>query len=259
MATLTDIEKSLETFNSSVSNLEKAYDKISRKIEEYEHNEIVPREYLEELAGNLAHEIRNPLSVISSLVELLVQNKSGADTRGIQGILDGVRRIDKVVENLIIFSRPINLKPIDCNFRDLLFQAIETVKTELGEDAGDYEFATSIPAGDIYVRTDPVLMLQAIQNLLHNAAEIMGEGGKIELEIGISQPGRLTLTISDQGPGLAGGNTEKPFYPFFTTKTYGMGLGLPTARLIIDKHGGKVWLANRPPQGVVATVELPTS
>lgn len=256
-APLSGIEKSIEHFNSSLSNLEKAYHRISQKIDDYQKHEIVPREYLKEMAGNLAHEIRNPLSIISTMVELLTEQKE--DARSIQGILSGVERIDKIVENLIVFSRPLTLKPIESNFCDLLGQAVETTKSELKSSEPRFDFVIATSSVEVFVKTDPVLMLQAIQNILQNAVEIMSDGGTISLKLTQEKKEKqLLLTIADEGPGLSDKNEEKPFYPFFTTKTYGMGLGLPTARLIVEKHGGKAWMERRE-KGTAVLLNLPLS
>ena len=253
---ISEIEKSFENFTSSILNIEKAYGKISRKIDAYRANEIVPRDYLKEMAGNLAHEIRNPLGGIANLVELLSQDTESGHTKNIQGILDGIHRIDEIVENLIVFSRPLVLKPVDCNFADIINTTVATVKAKIKSEVKKYNFKVSVQAEEVYVKIDPLLMPQAIQNILFNSVEFMPDGGKIEVDLLRRQKdNRVVLKIKDNGPGLPEGNTEKPFYPFFTTKTHGMGLGLPTSRLIVEKHGGFIQIKSK--KGVEVTFTLP--
>ncbi|MCH9007465.1 HAMP domain-containing histidine kinase [candidate division KSB1 bacterium] len=250
-----EIEKSLDDFNASISGIERAFGEISQKIEAFSLSESVPRDYLEEMAGNLAHEIRNPLGGIAALVELLAEESGKEQTRSIQGILEGIDRIDKVVENLIVFSKPVRLQTVDCNFCDILSRAVETARNQIEEEGGTHLLNLNVPEHDVFVRIDPVLMLQAVQNVLHNAIEVMPDGGVIDVLL-VEDEDDVVVTIADQGLGFHGDNEEKPFYPFFTTKTYGMGLGLPTARLILEKHCGKIWLRNKPDKGAEVTLKL---
>ena len=252
-----DIEKSIECFNSSISSIEQAYEKISKQIDEYRLAETVPRDYLVELAGNLAHEIRNPLAGIANLVELLSEDPGGEGTRKIEGILNGIERIDKIVENLIVFSRPIVLQQIDCNFRDILKRAVDTIQSEyLDDGAHSYDFQFVRQDDPFFVTIDPILMLQAIQNVLANALTAMPDGGTIVMTLA-KQGTYLFLAIQDQGAGLLAPDSEKPFYPFYTTKTYGMGLGLPTSRLILERHGGRIWIETNEDAGVTVKMTLP--
>ncbi|MFQ5649099.1 MAG: nitrogen regulation protein NR(II) [bacterium] len=255
---LSELEKCFQDFNASLTDIEKAYGRISRQIDEYRSHEIVPRNYLEELAGNLAHEIRNPLAGIAMLVELLSKESSKTQMENIQGILEGVQRIDTIVENLIVFSQPVRFQTVRCNLSDLLKRAAETARAWLGERNRDYPFVLPLPLEQVYVEVDPVLMLQAIQNLLRNAVEVMPDGGQTTIKVTLNQPkNKVKVSIEDEGPGLPNRDFEKPFYPFHTTKTYGMGLGLPTSRLIVEKHGGKISLKNRDQKGLQVTLTLP--
>ena len=254
---LLQIEKSFETFNSSITNIQKAFGEIQKQINSYNDADIVPRDYLKEMAGNLAHEIRNPLGGIATNVELLCSENDEQQSRSIESILEGVYRIDKIVENLIVFSRPIVLQTIKSNFNDTVESAVEAIRKQL-PDPDRYVFTTFLPVRQTYVSIDPVLMLQALQNILVNAVENMPEGGTVTIALSENQRlGKLVCCIGDSGDGLLDDDTEKPFYPFYTTKTNGMGLGLPTSRLIIEKHQGRLWLNGNRKNGAVAILKLP--
>jgi len=253
---IVDIKKSIEGFNLSIADISKAYDNISFQIEQYKRSKILPGDYLKFMAGNLAHEIRNPLSIISATVELLVETDKASGAETISNILSGVRRIDKIVENLIVFGRPIALKPIKCNFCDLLNEAIKSV--ELEAEAKDklllsYQDHTS---GQLYTKMDPILMRQAVRNVIINAIESAKEAPQISIHLCVKNKS-FEIKVSDNGGGLPGGNGELPFYPFFTTKTYGMGLGLPTSKRIIEEHGGNIALQDRNADGVDVIINLP--
>lgn len=256
-STLSEIEKSFRNFSTSITSIEKVYDQISRKLDKYDTNENISRDYLTEMAGNLAHEIRNPLGGIANLVELLSQDPQAGHSKNIDGILDGVRRIDQIVENLIIFSRPVGLKTVECNFTDIIRRAVESVKARVDDINGaKFIFNFLVPKYEIYVKLDPTLMLQALQNIMINSIESTPEGGEISIKVEKKKK-QVEVEIRDSGQGLNGVSIEKPFYPFYTTKTNGMGLGLPTARLIIEKHGGKIWMEDSVESGTDVRIIVP--
>ncbi len=255
-----DLKKCFESFNASLSEVEKAYGRIIRQIDAYCRQDTMPVEYLKELAGNLAHEIRNPLAGIAVLTELLAQQGEDDQARSIQGILHGVQRIDTIVESLIAFSQPLVFHTTQCNVGDLLQRAVEAARMQLQGACEDYRFELDLPQETIHREIDPALMLQAVQNVLKNSIEVMPDGGDIRLSLSHDEPKHiLVVEIEDEGPGLTSADVDKPFYPFFTTKTYGMGLGLPASRLIVEKHGGGILIQNRPePEtGVRVILTLP--
>ena len=254
---ISEIEKSFESFNSSIGDIQTSYGKLWQQLGAYQDTQIVPREYLKEMAGNLAHEIRNPLGGIANFVHLLSDTEEIKQSNSVQGILQGIDRIDNIVENLIVFSKPIVLQTTDCNFSDVIRRAIDNVKEEFKVTENKFSFSTELPVNEIYVKLDSHLMLQALQNIFQNSIEFMPQGGTIQIALEKNQQtNKIVLKIEDEGGGLAEGHAEKPFYPFYTTKTNGMGLGLPTSRLIIEKHGGKIYLKDNQ-RGIIVTVDLP--
>jgi signal transduction histidine kinase len=252
-----DIERCFDSFNASIASIQGAYKKLVREINDYHDAETVPNDFLKEMAGNLAHEIRNPLGGIANFVALLRDDGGEQQPTTFDNIQQGIERIDKVVENLIVFSNPVVPNLMRCNFKDLVRGAIECVKRDLRIDTRS-RFLTKLPRGRIILEIDPELMLQALKNVLQNAVEAMPDGGRVELSVKpLKTPNEVVITVVDEGRGLQNGDEEKAFYPFYTTKTNGMGLGLPTARLIIAKHGGKIKLKNRAKKGVEASIRLP--
>jgi len=254
---ISEIEKSFESFNSSIGDIQKSYGKLWQQLGAYQDTQIVPREYLKEMAGNLAHEIRNPLGGIANFVHLLSDNKEIRQSSSVRGILQGIDRIDTIVENLIVFSKPVVLQTIKCNFSDIIHRAIENIKEEFKLDENKYAFSLHLPMKEIFLNLDAPLMLQGLQNIFQNSVEFMPEGGEIKIVLAEKKrTNKIVLCIADEGQGLSEDNEEKPFYPFYTTKTNGMGLGLPTSRLIIEKHRGKIYLKEKQ-HGITVTVNLP--
>lgn len=254
---ISEIEKSFENFNSSIGDIQKSYGKLWQQLGAYQDTQIVPREYLKEMAGNLAHEIRNPLGGIANFVHLLSDNQEIRQSSSVRGILQGIDRIDTIVENLIVFSKPVVLQTMNCNFSDIIRRAIENVKEEFKFTENKYTFSLHLAKKETFLNLDSHLMLQGLQNILQNSVEFMPEGGEIKIAL-VERPrtNKMVICISDEGQGLAEDNEEKPFYPFYTTKTNGMGMGLPTSRLIVEKHGGKIYLKKNQ-HGVTVTINLP--
>jgi len=252
-----ELEKCFENFNSSISHIQKVYSRLWRQIEEYNHKDNIPRETLIDLAGNLAHEIRNPLGGIVNFVALLSDDLGLKKSKKVKGILEGVDRINKIVENLILFSKPVEPQKIRCNFVDVIKSAVETVKKNSIKNGKSYQFIFRFIEPEIYVSVDPQLIIQALQNIIHNSVESMSEGGKIKISISENEKlKKLSLRIADEGKGILDGDVTKPFMPFYTTKTNGMGLGLSTTRMIIEQHGGQIFLKNKTNKGVVVVVNL---
>jgi signal transduction histidine kinase len=253
-----DLEKSFGDFTASVENIEKAYSRLWRQIQEFKNKESLSSKNLEEMAGNLAHGIRNPLGGIANFVSLLSSEIPSKQSEKIQRILEGVERIDKIVESLIFFSRPITPELIKCNFVDIVKGAIENVKEKDILADSKYFFSFQSPEGELYILMDPYLIKQALQNILQNSVEAMPEGGTIKILVTEHRKvKRLKVRIEDEGEGLVDGDAEKPFCPFYTTKVYGMGLGLPSARMIVERHRGRIWLNERRGAGVAVVFYLP--
>lgn len=255
---ISELEKSFAEFTTSLSGVRKAYGQISSKLDAFQSRESISRDYLKEMAGNLAHEIRNPLGGIATLVELL-SDENGQHSDNIRGILEGVQRIDKIVENLVVFSRPLTVHKIKCNFPDVLRKTVRAFESQLPETEPRACLVLHLPDTDVFVEIDVALMQQAVMNVLRNAVENMPAGGKVEIEMQPSETNLVALTIRDRGPGIPEADLHKAFYPFYTTKTYGMGLGLPTSKLIVEKHGGTISLQQNNGPGTCVRIELPAS
>ncbi|MCG8603462.1 HAMP domain-containing histidine kinase [bacterium] len=250
-----EIEKCFEQFDASIMDVQKAYQKVWRQIDSFKLQESLPKNYLSEMAGNLAHEIRNPLCGIANLVTLLSEDDESLKSRGVHGILEGVQRIDKIVENLIFFSQPVVIEKINCDLCDIVRSAVATAIREW-QGSNRVEFLVELPKHEVFIKVDPELMLKVAKNLIRNALENMPGGGRIFIELK-QRKAQFDLLICDEGRGLAVEDTEKPFYPFYTTKTYGMGLGLSISRLVLEEHGYKINLRNNKDKGVTVTITYP--
>ncbi|QJC56591.1 Signal transduction histidine-protein kinase AtoS [Polaromonas vacuolata] len=211
------------------------------------------------MAGGIAHELRNPLSVSYSAAQFL---KDGAmdpafQEECIQKILDGINRASGIIENLLRFSRPSeggNMKVID-----LVPVVRETVRLLSNQGAlQKVSVSEDYPAGSILINGNTSQLQQVLMNLIVNAYAAMSKGGDLKIAIR-SEGGRVTVFVRDTGSGIAESNTAKIFDPFFTTKGAGggTGLGLSICHTIISQHQGRIDVDSKIGQGSTFTVSLP--
>jgi len=199
---------------------------------------------LSQLAGGLAHEIRNPLSTLSLNLDLLEEDFQGAESprdRRIQQrvgrLKREVQRLYDVLENFLRFARVQALKfaPTDLNaLVEELCDFYEPQASTLGIVVRTY-FSPDLPRPVI----DADLFKQAVLNLMLNAEYAMAEGG--ELIMTTRRDGRwIVLDVIDTGAGIPEDVQTRIFDPFYSTRPGGSGLGLPTTRKIVEAHGGTI-------------------
>ena len=215
------------------------YDITDRKRQEQRLREQATLTTLGEMAAVVAHEVRNPLAGIRGGVQLLGSLFPDA-TEGRELIGDIVARIDSlnaVVGDLLAFARvrEIRSAPVDvlAFYGDLLASlrldpALRKVEVRMDSEPG------------VAVEADVDHLRVVFGNLVLNAAQAMSGRGQIRLSARVDGNDRVCLTVADNGPGIPAELRDRVFEPFFTTKTRGTGLGLPTAKRIIEAHGGEM-------------------
>lgn len=213
---------------------------------------------LGEMSAGIAHEIRNPLGIISSSAQLIDTKLAGtsAGVRQLLGIIqEESSRINDLVTDFIAFGRPAEpvLRPTDLH---RLLRRVAAHGEGLARQQGvtlDVEEAEATP---LFASVDGDLMQQVLLNLLLNALAAVAPKGRIQLRAG-RQGEQACLEVEDDGCGIAPELHGKIFDPFFTTKDQGTGLGLANASRIVEAHGGKLGVRSTPGAGAVFTVCLP--
>jgi two-component system CheB/CheR fusion protein len=232
------------------------YDITERKRQEQRLREQAALTTLGEMAAVVAHEVRNPLAGIRSGLQLL--SSMFPDTaEGRELIGDIVARVDSlnsVMNDLLTFARVRELKRTDIDVGPFLADLRSSAK--LDPEMRDVQIEIRGDVG-ITVEGDVDQLRLVVTNLVINAAQAMNHAGQVEIDVATFGTDQWSLTIADHGPGIPLNLRERVFEPFFTTKHRGTGLGLPTAKRIVEAHGGELTLANAPSGGTVARLRLP--
>jgi PAS domain S-box-containing protein len=227
------------------------------------------------LAAGVAHEVKNPLAIITMGVEYMEGLEMGDENAKeiLHEMRAAVRRADNVIRGLLDFSTPRKLEVTDESLTDILLHALLLVRGEMS--GKEYKIETELEPNLPTLRLDRMKVEQVFVNLITNAAHAMPEGGTLTLRVYAKQltgmgenlagaaaeafhaGDRVVVAeIDDTGTGIPEGKLGKIFDPFYTTKPTGKGtgLGLTVTRSIVDLHGGTIEITNRPEGGARATV-----
>jgi signal transduction histidine kinase len=215
-----------------------------------------------QLVGGLAHEIKNPLSTIRLNLELLAEDFNAAETsreRRAAGKINVVERechrLQKLLDDFLGFARAgrMNLSPHNVN--DTVIRILDFFQPQA--DAVGIEVVRYIDSDLAHVLIDPESLQAALLNLVLNAEQAMPEGGQLVLRSRATPTG-IAIDLIDNGVGMDAATLNRAFDAFYSTKSGGSGLGLPTTRKIIEAHGGTLSVQSEPNRGTQFTIELPT-
>ena len=248
-------------FNSVYRRQQKVEDQFSRLSSE--HGRIVQMEKLSAMGtmiGEIAHQINNPLVGVLNLTQLAERKTD--DPERVRELLGEIRRAGTHCRSFV--QRMLDFTPIAKLERrpTVLIRLIhDTVALLRQSDASHPKIDVKIPEESATLEVDQILLRHAVFNLLHNAAQSDPEGPiEVCLERAEEPDGDRTgwsITVCDHGPGIAAGNEQNIFTPFFTTRDEGVGLGLPVVQHIATLHDGCVSGANHPQGGACFKLWLP--
>ncbi len=230
--------------------------------EELEHKLAGQFAEFVQLVGGLAHEIKNPLSTIRLNLELLSEDLTDPQTpceRRAAGKVEVVERectrLQKLLDDFLQFARirPAELAPHSVN--DSLQRVLDFFEPQA--TASNIELVRYLEADLPRVQIDPESLQAALLNLILNAQQALPDGGQLMVR-SRSTPGGVAIDLIDNGIGMDTATLNRAFDPFYSTKSGGSGLGLPTTRKIIEAHGGTLSVQSEPERGTQFTIQLPT-
>ncbi len=266
------LERALESLGAANTALRRNEEQLEEEVEERTQqlrdaqDELVRQEKLAtlgQLAGSVAHELRNPLGAISSaayLLNLILERPNPEVKLALKILEKEVDASERIISSLLNFARTKSPIRREVNLKDVVQEALSRIAVP-----ASVEVVTQLDESLPPILADPDQLGQVFGNLILNAIQAMTlpnragtpEGGQLTIQSLITSPGLAAISFSDTGVGILPENLDKLFEPLFTTKAKGIGLGLALAKGLVEGHGGRVAVQSVAGKGSAFTVSLP--
>ena len=209
------------------------------------------------MAAGVAHEIRNPLSSIKGLATYFAGKfaEGSPDRDAAQVMTQEVDRLNRAIGELLAFARPSDLNVRRSDINALLRHSLQLVQQDAA--AKQIELVQELSPALCDALIDPDRLAQCLLNLYLNAIQSMPGGGRLTVASTRADARHVRIVIADTGCGIAPGDMDKIFNPYFTTKPNGTGLGLAIVYKIIEAHDGRIQVESTPGQGTRFALTLP--
>jgi signal transduction histidine kinase len=224
--------------------------------------ETAKLEAMKELAYGAGHEINNPLANISARAQTLLRAETDPERRrALAAINTQAFRAHEMIADMMLFARPPQPKLASCDAGSIL----RTLASELSATATEQSvrLQLSLPDESISILADHTQIAAAVRCLLVNSFEALPTGGEIAIALRAATPpaSGITISVTDNGPGIPAEMRAKIFDPFFSGREAGrgLGLGLSKAWRLVTQHGGRIEVESRPQTGASFTILLPNS
>jgi signal transduction histidine kinase len=211
------------------------------------------------LTSGVGHEVKNPINAIVVHLELLktkLGDASAPAVRHLEVIDSEIHRLDRVVQMLVDFSRPVELDLRERDLRTVIGDVLTLATAEFS--TRNVTLISHMPSHPIMANVDADLLKQAVLNVILNGAQAMPEGGKLEVTLEDDRKTAL-LRIADEGAGIPEEIREKIFDLYFTTKSEGSGIGLAMTYRILQLHYGSIEVQSKTGRGTEFQLRIPLS
>ncbi len=244
------------SFNEMVAQLRRARER------EQELNRLERFTALGQLAGGLAHEIKNPLHFISLAVDQIRTRYAGQLNqerenflRQIAMIKGEIHRTSGLIQNFLHYGKPIEIRPAPTDLQAIVSDVLALSESRLKSQG--IEVIESNGWTPTVLNVDAEKIRTCFLNVVANATQAMPDGGKLKIDFA-RRNGELQVSFADTGVGIEPEVVGRVFEPFFTTKREGIGIGLFLSKSIMEKHGGQIKIEpSSPPPGAVVTFSFP--
>jgi len=249
----------IRSFNSMVQDLEKSRDALvrSEKISIWQN-----------MAQQLAHEIKNPLTPIKLSAERVLRRwRNDPDNIGeimessMMAIIQETEGLSTLLNEFRTLSKPMESSgSLTISVKSSLRETVEEATNAYSSSYSKVKFDIEYVQADIEIRIDKHRLSQILSNLLINAIDAMNGSGQIEIRTDLVKKREVCycrISIKDSGKGINAQESQQVFTPYFTTKNSGTGLGLPIIERIVTDHGGVIWFDSAPGTGTTFYIDLP--
>jgi two-component system, LuxR family, sensor kinase FixL len=229
---------------------------LSERVQiEHQLREQTTLARLGEMAAVIAHEVKNPLAGVRGAIQVIGMHlpRDGKDAAIVKEIVTRIDALNELMKDLLLFARPPQPKPVEVELRALVVATADL----LSSDPALKDVQVQIDGAPQSIDADAGLLTIVFANLLVNGSQAMQGRGSIRVTL-TSMDGACEIAFTDNGPGMPSEVRDKIFTPFFTTKARGSGLGLPTAKRLVEAHRGHISITCPPDGGTTVTVHLPT-
>lgn len=222
---------------------------------EKKENELQKLELVGTLAASTAHEIRNPLTGIKGLVQLLSEKHTNTQDQYYFSVInDEINRINEIVSEFLILGKPTAQKTEILDIRNILKELEPLIVSEANLNNVKYVFR--FPETPMFVDCAKDQIKQVLLNITKNALESMDNGGHLSIKL-FKENEKCQIQITDTGIGIPEEATEKIFQPFYTSKDFGTGLGLVVCKRILHSFGGEINISSKTNIGTTVDIFLP--
>ncbi|MCM3573587.1 MULTISPECIES: PAS domain-containing sensor histidine kinase [Mesobacillus] len=206
-----------------------------------------------ELSASVAHEIRNPLTSLKGLVQLL-QMEDEKHQLYYQIMIDELNRINHIVSELLLLAKPQQIKYTEADLQGILHDVISLLKTEASLHNIQIEF--QVLSHPVMIECEPNQLKQLFINIVKNAIEASAAGDVVNITLQ-SADNNITVVVKDQGVGISKELLERIGEPFYSSKEKGTGLGMTVSFKIVQSHNGTIKFRSEPDKGTEVIVQLP--
>ncbi|MEM2144786.1 MAG: PAS domain S-box protein [Candidatus Jordarchaeaceae archaeon] len=252
-----ELEMTKEKLKEYAEHLEELVEERTRELREAQEK-LLKAERLAaigELAAMVGHDLRNPLTGIAGATYILKKKLSMENDEKVKALLEAIEKSvsysNKIVAELLEYSREIRLELTETQLNQVLKGTLDMAK--IPGNIRLVDLTTDKPR----IVVDVEKMQRVFLNIIQNAIDAMPEGGELTIK-SWEENGDVEISFTDTGTGISKENMEKIFRPLFTTKSKGIGLGLPICKRIVEAHGGSISVKSVEGKGTTFTITLPT-
>lgn len=204
-------------------------------------------------AASVAHDLRNPLTVINGFAQRIMENKGNTDT-AIETIMNAAQIMNKIVDSTLDFARPLQLNLQEVDITKIINHAMDTCQAKA--DRHEVILSLQLPSEQLLLTIDGFLFERALVNLIDNAIGASGRGEVVTISVNSGKT-YITIGVKDHGSGMGRETLKNIFTPFYTTKSSGTGIGMAITKKIIDHHQGTIHIHSKLGHGTTINIELP--